>query len=129
MTTPDFYQFMSCFLALLLACMCRSIHTQTLDLVTLNLLLWENWTEESWLSRSLFVIGGHVLVCVEDIIQFSSHLNDACSPPYFSLDSCCNITDVSEMVTSLVFLSCILQLIYYFGTEIICCCNSHHCSR
>ncbi|XP_022735930.1 uncharacterized protein LOC111289281 isoform X3 [Durio zibethinus] len=54
--------------------------------------------EESWLSRSLFLIGGHVLVCVEDIIQFNSLLNDACSPPYFSLDSCCNITDVSEMV-------------------------------
>ncbi|XWS48235.1 hypothetical protein CRYUN_Cryun13aG0056900 [Craigia yunnanensis] len=54
--------------------------------------------EESWLSRSLFVIGGHVLVCVEDIIQFSSLLNNACSRPYFSLDSCCNITDVSEMV-------------------------------
>ncbi|KAE8662254.1 Binding protein, putative isoform 2 [Hibiscus syriacus] len=54
--------------------------------------------EESWLSRSLFVIGGQVIVCVEDIIQFSSILNDACSPPYFSLDSCCNIADVSEMV-------------------------------
>ncbi|KAK8537018.1 hypothetical protein V6N13_041971 [Hibiscus sabdariffa] len=54
--------------------------------------------EESWLSRSLFVIGRQVLVCVEDIIQFSSLLNDACSPPYFSLDSCCNIADVSEMV-------------------------------
>ncbi|XP_021291945.1 uncharacterized protein LOC110422394 [Herrania umbratica] len=54
--------------------------------------------EESWHSRSLFVVGGHVLVCVEDIIQFSSLPNDASSPPYFSLDSCCNITDVSEMV-------------------------------
>ncbi|XP_017973309.1 PREDICTED: uncharacterized protein LOC18604377 isoform X4 [Theobroma cacao] len=54
--------------------------------------------EESWNSRSLFVIGGHVLVCVEDIIQFSSLPNDASSPPYFSLDSCCNITDISEMV-------------------------------
>ncbi|XVE58880.1 hypothetical protein DITRI_Ditri04bG0204600 [Diplodiscus trichospermus] len=52
---------------------------------------------ESWLSRSLFVAGGHVLVCVEDIIQFSSLLNEACSPTYFSLDSCCNIRDVSEM--------------------------------
>ncbi|KAE8663950.1 Binding protein, putative isoform 2 [Hibiscus syriacus] len=54
--------------------------------------------EESWLSRSLFVIGGQVLVCVEDIIQFSSLLNDASSPPYFSLDSCCNIADVSELI-------------------------------
>ncbi|XP_039014010.1 uncharacterized protein LOC120143856 isoform X1 [Hibiscus syriacus] len=54
--------------------------------------------EESWLSRSLFVIGGQVLLCVEDIIRFSSLLNDACSPPYFSLDSCCKIADVSEMI-------------------------------
>ncbi|OMO95825.1 Leucine rich repeat 4 [Corchorus capsularis] len=54
--------------------------------------------EESWLSRSLFVIQGHVLVCVEDIIRFSSLLNDASCPAYFSVDSCCNIKDVSEMV-------------------------------
>ncbi|GMJ06637.1 hypothetical protein like AT1G48540 [Hibiscus trionum] len=54
--------------------------------------------EESWLSRSLFVIGGQLIVCVEDIIRFSLILNDAYSPPYFSLDSCCNIADVSEMV-------------------------------
>ncbi|KAL1069988.1 hypothetical protein V6Z11_D12G303100 [Gossypium hirsutum] len=54
--------------------------------------------EEPWFSRSLFVIGGHVLVCVEDIFQFSSLLNNACSSPYFSLDSSCDISDISEMV-------------------------------
>ncbi|KAA3459721.1 Leucine rich repeat 4 [Gossypium australe] len=67
-------------------------------LVALNMKLKMNGIEEPWFSRSLFVIGGHVLVCVEDIFQFSSLLNNACSSPYFSLDSSCNIADISEMV-------------------------------
>ncbi|XVF53770.1 hypothetical protein PTKIN_Ptkin05aG0125600 [Pterospermum kingtungense] len=54
--------------------------------------------EESWLSRSVFVTGGRVLVCVEDITRFCSLQNDSCFSSYFSLDSCCNITDISEMV-------------------------------
>ncbi|KAL1137494.1 hypothetical protein V6Z11_A12G311500 [Gossypium hirsutum] len=62
-------------------------------------LFWQGGHEEEpWFSRSLFVIGGHVLVCVEDIFQFSSLLNNACSSPYFSLDSSCNIAGISEMV-------------------------------
>ncbi|KAB2001388.1 hypothetical protein ES319_D12G299400v1 [Gossypium barbadense] len=62
-------------------------------------LFWQGGHEEEpWFSRSLFVIGGHVLVCVEDIFQFSSLLNNACSSPYFSLDSSCDISDISEMV-------------------------------
>ncbi|MBA0690057.1 hypothetical protein Goari_007754 [Gossypium aridum] len=62
-------------------------------------LFWQGGHEEEpWFSRSLFVIGGHVLVCVEDIFQFSSLLSNACSSPYFSLDSSCDIADISEMV-------------------------------
>lgn len=62
-------------------------------------LFWRNNIEdELWLSRSLFVIGGHLLVCIEDFMQFSSLSIDASSSTYFSLDSCCSITDVSEMV-------------------------------
>ncbi|KAJ7975255.1 Outer arm dynein light chain 1 [Quillaja saponaria] len=57
-----------------------------------------NSDEESWLSRSLFVIGGYVLVCVEDLMQFSFFSADAYLPPYFTLDSCCNISDITEMV-------------------------------
>ncbi|KAK9278470.1 hypothetical protein L1049_028036 [Liquidambar formosana] len=62
-------------------------------------LFWHNNNEEeSWLSRSLFVIGGHLVVCIEDFMQFSSLSVDASSSSYFSLDSCCSIADVSEMV-------------------------------
>uniref|UniRef100_A0A2N9E1W3 Uncharacterized protein n=1 Tax=Fagus sylvatica TaxID=28930 RepID=A0A2N9E1W3_FAGSY len=61
-------------------------------------LFWHNNEEDSWLSRSLFVIGEHLLVCVEDLVQFSSLSMDSSLPPYFSLDSCCSIVDISEMV-------------------------------
>ncbi|KAJ6687717.1 NISCHARIN RELATED [Salix koriyanagi] len=54
--------------------------------------------EDSWLPRSLFVSGGHVLLCVEDLKQFGSSSGNASSPPYFLLDSCCSISDVSELV-------------------------------
>ncbi|KAF3437141.1 hypothetical protein FNV43_RR19894 [Rhamnella rubrinervis] len=61
-------------------------------------LFWTNNEEESWVSRSLFVIGVHLLVCIEDFRQFGSLSEEASSSPYFSLDSCCSITDISEMV-------------------------------
>ncbi|KAJ6868388.1 hypothetical protein NC651_033456 [Populus alba x Populus x berolinensis] len=54
--------------------------------------------EDSWLPRSLFVSGGHVLLCIEDLKRFRSSSVDASSPPYFLLDSCCSISDVSELV-------------------------------
>lgn len=60
---------------------------------------WQSIREEgSWLLRSLFVIGGHVIICIEDLKQFGTLSNDSRSQPYFSLDSFCSITDVSEMV-------------------------------
>ncbi|XP_024020883.1 uncharacterized protein LOC21392153 isoform X1 [Morus notabilis] len=62
-------------------------------------LFWHNNHEEdSWLPRSLFVVGVHLLVCVEDLVKFSSLLVDTSSSLYFSFDSCCSITDISEMV-------------------------------
>ncbi|GAV73423.1 LOW QUALITY PROTEIN: LRR_4 domain-containing protein, partial [Cephalotus follicularis] len=61
-------------------------------------LFWRNNNKEaSGLLRSLFVIGGYLLVCTEDLRQFSSLSVDS-SIPYFSLDSYCSISDVSEMV-------------------------------
>ncbi|KAJ6418625.1 hypothetical protein OIU84_001902 [Salix udensis] len=61
--------------------------------------LWHRQDEEdSWLPRSLFVSGGRVLLCVEDFKQFNSPSMGASSPPYFLLDSCCSISDVSELV-------------------------------
>lgn len=56
-------------------------------------------TGGSWLSRSVFVVEGYVLVCIEDFVQFSSLTNDVgVSSPYFSLDLCCPIRCISEMV-------------------------------
>ncbi|KAF3946712.1 hypothetical protein CMV_027051 [Castanea mollissima] len=60
-------------------------------------LFWHNNNEE-WHSRSLFVIGGNLLLCIEDLVQFSSLSMDSSLPPYFSVDSYCSIVDISEMV-------------------------------
>ncbi|VVA98047.1 unnamed protein product [Arabis nemorensis] len=54
--------------------------------------------EVSWLSRSLFVAGGHLFICNEDFRQLSSLPKDDSSAPYFSLDTSCSISDISEMV-------------------------------
>lgn len=60
---------------------------------------WQSIREDGpWLLRSMFVIGGHVIICIEDLKQFGTLSNDSRSRPYFSLDSFCSITDVSEMV-------------------------------
>ncbi|KAH1049780.1 hypothetical protein AAZX31_08G053900 [Glycine max] len=55
-------------------------------------------SEESWLSRSLFVIGGNVLICIEDLKQLYSLSSNASASPYFRIDSCCSIADIAEMV-------------------------------
>ncbi|PIA26640.1 hypothetical protein AQUCO_09100064v1 [Aquilegia coerulea] len=63
------------------------------------LLFWCNTNEEeSWVPRSLFVIEGYMIVCVEDLVHFSFDRVDAFPFPYFSLDSCCPISNISEMV-------------------------------
>ncbi|KAF4385269.1 hypothetical protein G4B88_026552 [Cannabis sativa] len=62
-------------------------------------LFWHgNHREGSWLPRSLFVIGVHLIMCVEDLAKFGSLSVDAHSPSYFSLDSCCSIDSISEIV-------------------------------
>ncbi|KAF8103718.1 hypothetical protein N665_0186s0086 [Sinapis alba] len=53
--------------------------------------------EVSWLPRSLFVVDGHLFICIEDFRQLSSLPADASSAPYFSLDSSCSISDIVEM--------------------------------
>ncbi|XP_031281971.1 uncharacterized protein LOC116140486 isoform X1 [Pistacia vera] len=63
------------------------------------LLFWCSANEEGlWLARSLFLIGGHMLVCSEDLMQFGSFSVDASFPPYYSLHLCCSVDAVSEMV-------------------------------
>ncbi|CAH8284528.1 unnamed protein product [Eruca vesicaria subsp. sativa] len=50
----------------------------------------------SWLPRSLFVVDGHLFICIEDFRRLSSLPTDAASS-YFSLDSSCSISDIFEM--------------------------------
>ncbi|CAN1266772.1 Serine/threonine-protein kinase 11-interacting protein, partial [Linum perenne] len=58
------------------------------------------WLGASWDLRSLFVVQGHLLICIEDLKQFSLGLDeDQPSPlPYFSLDAQCSINDIAELV-------------------------------
>ncbi|CAJ1936584.1 unnamed protein product [Sphenostylis stenocarpa] len=63
------------------------------------LVFCKNGSEESWLSRSLFVIGGYVLLCIEDVKQLYSFSSDAFVSPYFRIDSCSSIADITEMVS------------------------------
>ncbi|KAK7398789.1 hypothetical protein VNO78_09962 [Psophocarpus tetragonolobus] len=62
------------------------------------LALFKSSSEESWLSRSLFVLGGYVLLCTEDVKQMYSFSSDASVSPYFRIDSCCSIADITEMI-------------------------------
>ncbi|CAA7048176.1 unnamed protein product [Microthlaspi erraticum] len=57
-----------------------------------------NLGEVSWPLRSLFVSGGRLFICNEDFTQLSSRTSHTSSAPYFLLDSCCSVSDVSEMI-------------------------------
>ncbi|KAK7358116.1 hypothetical protein VNO77_00037 [Canavalia gladiata] len=70
-----------------------SIYQYAMVLVCCN-----NGSEESWFSRSLFLIGGYVLLCIEDVKQLYSFSSDAAVSPYFRIDSCCPIADITAMV-------------------------------
>uniref|UniRef100_A0A0D9Z438 Serine/threonine-protein kinase 11-interacting protein n=1 Tax=Oryza glumipatula TaxID=40148 RepID=A0A0D9Z438_9ORYZ len=62
------------------------------------LMFWKNDTEEgSFVIRSLAVTEGSLFVCIENIHQFGS-LPDDPDTPYFSLDACCLINDIQEVV-------------------------------
>ncbi|CAN6478683.1 unnamed protein product [Victoria cruziana] len=64
------------------------------------LMFWhENGKGESWIMRSIFLIEGYILICIEDVRQFGLFSDDCgASRPYFYLDYCCSICDISEMV-------------------------------
>ncbi|CAL5371927.1 unnamed protein product [Camellia sinensis] len=59
---------------------------------------YNNMKDDLWFSRSLFVLEEHLLLCIEDLMQFGFLSEDTCASPYYSLDSCCSIIDISEMV-------------------------------
>ncbi|KAK7251742.1 hypothetical protein RIF29_35198 [Crotalaria pallida] len=70
-----------------------------------------NGSDGSWLSRSLFVIGGYVLLCIEDIKQVYSFSSDPSVSPYFRIDSCCSISDIAEMVIEVGDNNCCVTLL------------------
>ncbi|KAL4578904.1 hypothetical protein LXL04_015035 [Taraxacum kok-saghyz] len=75
---------------------CRGLKTNILQYSMV--LFWNNsFKEDQWFWRSLFVLGEHMLVCIEDISQFGFDSKDTFAP-YFSLDTCSSIANALEMV-------------------------------
>ncbi|CAN7097798.1 unnamed protein product, partial [Brassica rapa subsp. narinosa] len=69
-----------------------------LSIFQYNILQFQSSTlgEALWRWRSLFVAGGRLFICNEDLAQLSSQRAYSSSVPYYSLDSCCYISDISE---------------------------------
>ncbi|CAE5959645.1 unnamed protein product [Arabidopsis arenosa] len=74
-----------------------------LSIFQYNVLHFQSTTrgEVSWLLRSLFVAGRRLFICNEDFTQLSSRIAYSSSAPYFLLDSCCSISDISETIIDL----------------------------
>uniref|UniRef100_A0ACD5TWC1 Uncharacterized protein n=1 Tax=Avena sativa TaxID=4498 RepID=A0ACD5TWC1_AVESA len=53
--------------------------------------------EESLVIRSLVVTEVSIFVCIENLHQFGCFPDDS-HPPYFSLDECCSINSIKEVV-------------------------------
>ncbi|XP_024005970.1 uncharacterized protein LOC18010985 isoform X2 [Eutrema salsugineum] len=71
-----------------------------LSIFQYNVLRFQSSTggEVSWRWRSLFVAGGRLFICNEDFTQLCSRTSYTSSAPYFLLDSCCSISDISETI-------------------------------
>ncbi|KAJ0974926.1 hypothetical protein J5N97_016891 [Dioscorea zingiberensis] len=66
---------------------------------------------EQWLSRSLFVLEGYVIICLENFVLFGSSIDNMQSfPSYYSIDSCCPIQNILEVVVELDNLSATLTV-------------------
>lgn len=52
-----------------------------------------------------------MLLCIEDVKQLYSFSSDASVSPYFRIDSCCSITDISEMVIEVGDSCCVTLVI------------------
>jgi hypothetical protein len=55
------------------------------------------FAEESLVIRSLVVTEGSIFVCIENLQHFGCFPDDS-HPPYFSLDECCSIDSIKEVV-------------------------------
>lgn len=86
------------------------------------LLFWQNKCEgESWVLRSLFVTEGCLLLCAENLVQFSLVEDDNGSfSPYYSLDSCCPIQDILELVVELNGSRCLTLTLNNITSGSIC---------
>lgn len=89
-------------------CGCSNINIFQYSMV----LFWQNnLKEDLWLSRSLFIVEGHLLVCTEDLVQFGP--TELASSNYFSLDSSCAIVNISEMVIDTLDSLCVTLALEY----------------
>ncbi|KAL5209415.1 hypothetical protein ABZP36_005038 [Zizania latifolia] len=81
---------------LLEKCICESLG-MGIFLYSL-LMFWKSDAEEGSLIRSLIVTERSLFVCIENLNQFGSFPDDP-DAPYFSLDVCCSINDIQEVVS------------------------------
>ncbi|KAG0471607.1 hypothetical protein HPP92_016153 [Vanilla planifolia] len=96
---------------LLEKCICRSLKSGIYFYSMV--LFWQDKCEgKSWLSRSLFVIEGLIVVCFENLVQFGSSRDDLGSLPYYHFDTHCLIQNILELVKfcSVIPHSCFLDL-------------------
>ncbi|KAJ8480099.1 hypothetical protein OPV22_023826 [Ensete ventricosum] len=86
------------------------------------LLFWHDDSEgQSWFTRSIFVVEGHMVVCIENLVQFGSSIDDCgLTCPYYSLDSCCAIQDILEMVIELGDSRCLTLTFADFMSGVDC---------
>ncbi|XP_023530675.1 uncharacterized protein LOC111793156 isoform X1 [Cucurbita pepo subsp. pepo] len=75
---------------------------------------------ELWRPRSLFIFEGHLVVCIEDLMQlmqFDSFSMEGPLPPYYALDSCCLISDILEMVVDVKGALCVTLSLKFASSE------------
>lgn len=63
------------------------------------ILFWQDKFEgKLWMSRSLFMIEGYIIVCTENFKQFGFETDCHGTPPYYSFESLCPIQNILEVV-------------------------------
>lgn len=81
---------------LLEKCICASLK-MGIFLYSMLMFCNNDAEEESLVVRSLVVTEGSIFVCIENLYQFGCFPDDS-HPPYFSLDECCSINSIKEVV-------------------------------
>lgn len=81
---------------LLEKCICASLK-MGIFLYSMLMFCKNDTKEESLAIRSLVLTEGSIFVCIENLHQFGCFPDDS-HPPYFSLDECCSIDSIKEVV-------------------------------